>query len=312
MIYYYLQATRGIMKEIITDKNQINTQELYNFLQENKATQKTLSCLNNTLIHASKLVVLKKGNKIKGFLSFVDDEEECLVHDFILDENSDISDAITLCEEVVDYARQKKFLYTEIFNYPSSITETLLKNNFCLSYTGMTFDKKKHKASVIIPPDGFKLTTNLKDIDIKGVNAIYDAVGWGARCNEMWAKILPKTSFGVQISHENTVVGFARITDDQKRGMIYDVCVLPSYQKKNIGSLLMEQICQYVSQKKLEFAGLVVVAENESARRFYQKFGFVNATPVLQLSRESIPQNSATCHKGFPHRMYQSISKERF
>lgn len=280
------------MEKVITDVNQINIIELGRFLEHHPDGQKAFKCLDNTLKHASRISVLKTGNDIKGFLSFVDDDEECLVHDFILDKHASQKQSLILCDQVLDYAREKKFLYTEIFSCPSTARQIFLQNNFHLAFGGMFFDKTLPQKSIIDQTKNLKISTDIYAIDTAGVNIIYDAVGWGGRSKEMWEKVLKNTSFSVQVSHNDRVIGFARIKDDHKRAMIYDVCVLPDYQKKNIGSILMGQICAYIRKNDFEFTGLVVVPENKSARKFYQKFGFVQASSVLQLARESIPSKT--------------------
>lgn len=280
------------METVITDKDKIDPSELGFFLKHHPYGQRAFKCLNNTLTYASRISILKSDDGIKGFLSFVDDEEECLVHDFILDKHASQKQSLILCEEVLDYAREKKFLYTEIFSCPSTVRQIFLQNNFHLTSGGMVFDKTLSQKSIIDQTKNLKISTDIYDIDTAGVNLIYDAVGWGGRSKEMWEKVLKNTSFSVQVSHNDRVIGFARIKDDHKRAMIYDVCVLPNYQKKNIGSILMGQICAYIRKNDFEFTGLVVVPENKSARKFYQKFGFVQTPSVLQLSRESIPQKN--------------------
>lgn len=48
----------------------------------------------------------------------------------------------------------------------------------------MTFDALLVKEGVI-SVDKFHICTDTKSVDCKGVDAIFDAVGWGARTDEM-------------------------------------------------------------------------------------------------------------------------------
>lgn len=98
----------------------------------------------------------------------------------------------------------------------------------------------------------------------------------------MWKKVNPSNTFIVQVSLKDKVVGFARLVDDGQMGMIYDVCVLPDFQKKKTGSMIMSRMAHYLKENSLSFVGLVVAHENPTARFFYQKFGFKGIHSILQ------------------------------
>jgi ribosomal protein S18 acetylase RimI-like enzyme len=69
------------------------------------------------------------------------------------------------------------------------------------------------------------------------------------------------------------VVGFSVAgQEDDGKNMIQAIYVLPEYQNKGIGQLLLEEIIKF-SKKSQEF-WLEVAPYNRQAIRFYEKFGF--------------------------------------
>lgn len=71
-----------------------------------------------------------------------------------------------------------------MFDCPASVLPLLQQNDFSTLDTGMIFDASSAKEGVI-SADKFHVCTDMKSVDCKGVDAIFDAVGWGARTDEM-------------------------------------------------------------------------------------------------------------------------------
>lgn len=51
--------------------------------------------------------------------------------------------------------------------------------------------------------------------------------------------------------------------------------ILPDYQSKGIGSKLIKAFCDYLKEQNVKGVMLIVGTENEGARRFYERNGFV-------------------------------------
>jgi RimJ/RimL family protein N-acetyltransferase len=72
------------------------------------------------------------------------------------------------------------------------------------------------------------------------------------------------------------VGGFA-VQQDQKRahkGVLWGMYVRPTARKSGVGRRLIEAICDLASQQ-VELIQLIVVRDNERARRLYARLGFL-------------------------------------
>lgn len=73
---------------------------------------------------------------------------------------------------------------------------------------------------------------------------------------------------------DNKVRGYAHIDfDTEDKRYFLGICVLPLYQKKGIGSLLIESLLQFADNLKINLY-LSVDKENVIARNLYEKYGF--------------------------------------
>ena len=59
----------------------------------------------------------------------------------------------------------------------------------------------------------------------------------------------------------------------QKVGRVKDVDIIPSRQGKGLGNLLIQALCQYAKQEKLQALCLMAIA-NDWPQQWYQKLGF--------------------------------------
>ena len=72
----------------------------------------------------------------------------------------------------------------------------------------------------------------------------------------------------------NELVGFGRaISDGQYQAAIYDIVVLPQYQGKGVGRLIMQSILEKLPEGSLSLLYVV-----PGKQKFYEKFGFGNLT----------------------------------
>ena len=71
---------------------------------------------------------------------------------------------------------------------------------------------------------------------------------------------------------DHKIIGFGRaISDSQYQSAIYDVVVLPEFQKQGVGKLIMQALLE-----KLPKRGPVLICAAPGKKDFYRKFGFGN------------------------------------
>lgn len=80
---------------------------------------------------------------------------------------------------------------------------------------------------------------------------------------------------------DDEIVGFASfalergtLELDASRGLLSNLWVDPAYRNRGIGSALLEAVEQNVSRRGGEVLILEVMADNDSARRFYEREGY--------------------------------------
>lgn len=109
--------------------------------------------------------------------------------------------------------------------------------------------------------------------------ALREAVGWGRLDDEMAVCALANALFTVCVLHRGEVIGCARVIGD---GGIYfylqDIIVLPAFQRKGLGTRLMEAILAYLDAhaRPGAFVGLMAA---QGASTFYTSFGFAVRPP---------------------------------
>lgn len=124
-----------------------------------------------------------------------------------------------------------------------------------------------------------------KEINISNVNEILNLVGWGEYTPEQWKIVIDKSTFMVEVLHQNQTIGFARVVDDTRMCMIYDVCVHPDYQKQGVGTLLMKEILKYVEANDFAVVNLFYDRDNKGLDNFYRKFGFESIPNAMRLMK---------------------------
>jgi len=113
--------------------------------------------------------------------------------------------------------------------------------------------------------------------NVEEYNLLYDAVEWGSYDVEISKKALENTIYSVSIYDEEKIVGYGRIIGDGIVFLyIHDVMVLPEYQGKGIGSLIMNKLLENIEKVKIQNSDLrVYLGASEGKEDFYRKFGFM-------------------------------------
>lgn len=117
---------------------------------------------------------------------------------------------------------------------------------------------------------------NINNVD--EFNMLYDAVGWGHYDYDISKKALDNTFYSVTVYDDNKAIGFGRIIGDTIVFLyIQDIMVLPEYQNKKIGTLIMNKLLEKVKEVKNDNEDLrVYLGASKNRESFYEKFGFIS------------------------------------
>ena len=89
------------------------------------------------------------------------------------------------------------------------------------------------------------LKENIKNV--LEFNLLYDAVGWGSYDEDISLKALENTYYSVSVYDDEKIVGYGRLIGDTICFMyIHDVMVLPEYQSKKIGTMIMNKLLENI------------------------------------------------------------------
>lgn len=100
------------------------------------------------------------------------------------------------------------------------------------------------------------------------------AVGWSVISEEVTAKSLTHSLFSVLAIDGKVVVGHARVVGDGGLCFfIQDVMVMPAFQRRGIGSGLMNHVMDFIEKNavKNSYVGLMAAKDKEF---FYTRYGF--------------------------------------
>lgn len=120
-----------------------------------------------------------------------------------------------------------------------------------------------------------KIIENVNDVD--EFNLLYDLVGWEAYSKEISSKSLNNTYYSVSIYDNDKIVGYGRLIGDGICFMyIHDVMVIPEYQNKKIGTVIMNNLIKEVDKIKKENPDMrLYLGASKDKESFYKKFGFI-------------------------------------
>ena len=105
-------------------------------------------------------------------------------------------------------------------------------------------------------------------------NELRVSIGWSLRDPGVVARGLAQSLFSVCALDGDRIVGHARVVGD---GALYfylqDVMVLPAYQRRGIGSIMMDAVFAYL-QRSVPSESFVGLMAAEGASEFYRRYGF--------------------------------------
>lgn len=120
-----------------------------------------------------------------------------------------------------------------------------------------------------------KLLENVKNVE--EYNKLFDEVGWGSYDRKVSKLALENSLYTVSIYDDDKIVGFGRLIGDGACYFyIHDVMVLPGYQKKGIGTMIIDKLKNKVSEyKKINPYLRLYLGVSLGKEEFYKKCGFI-------------------------------------
>jgi len=104
---------------------------------------------------------------------------------------------------------------------------------------------------------------------------LYTSVGWEPPCIEQVRKALANTIATFTAYDDAQAVGMVRLIGDGGMSFyIKDFAVIPLYQSKGVGTLLMESIEKYIKSITPDWAVSLELISTKEAVPFYKKKGF--------------------------------------
>lgn len=116
---------------------------------------------------------------------------------------------------------------------------------------------------------------NNKNVD--EFNLLYNSVGWGAYDDYISKQALDNTYYSISVYDDDKIIGYGRLIGDTICFMyIHDVMVIPEYQTKKIGTMIMNKLLEKIKELQKENPDLrVYLGASKNREGFYEKFGFV-------------------------------------
>ncbi|WP_161874954.1 N-acetyltransferase family protein [Ihubacter sp. rT4E-8] len=103
-----------------------------------------------------------------------------------------------------------------------------------------------------------------------------------------WAQNLDRAGWETMVLTEHGEIAGtssfckSRFKQFAEQGEIISIYLLPDYIGKGYGKILLESVVMELKAQEYEEAFLWVLEENVSARRFYEKFGFLQTEDALE------------------------------
>lgn len=105
---------------------------------------------------------------------------------------------------------------------------------------------------------------------------LYTSVGWEPPCKEQVECALKNTAASFVAYEEEKAIGMVRLIGDGGMSFyIKDFAVLPGYQGKGVGQMLLMELQQYLLEHKpVDWAVSLELISTKEAVEFYKKQGF--------------------------------------
>ncbi|KLU63483.1 acetyltransferase (GNAT) family protein [Peptococcaceae bacterium CEB3] len=130
-----------------------------------------------------------------------------------------------------------------------------------------------------------RIQYNCSNIDWNYVSKTLKEVGMAYFNGEVHKKAFENSHTVVFVFNDNKLIGFGRaISDGAYQAAIYDIAVIPEYQGRKVGSVIMNCILERIPQCN------VILYAAIGKERFYEKLGFrrMKTGMALFLNREGM------------------------
>ncbi|MFC1958345.1 GNAT family N-acetyltransferase [Chloroflexota bacterium] len=110
---------------------------------------------------------------------------------------------------------------------------------------------------------------------VEEYNQLRQSVGWGIYEDDVIDKALPNSLYCVCAFVNAEIVGMARLIGDG--GLVYyiqDTIIKPDYQRKGIGTNLMNKIMEYI-RTHASHNSIIGLLSAKGKEQFYEHYGFV-------------------------------------
>jgi ribosomal protein S18 acetylase RimI-like enzyme len=114
---------------------------------------------------------------------------------------------------------------------------------------------------------------------VEELKNFHEAVGWDNVDDAAIATALKNSLFGCVVTYKDRAIGCGRVIgDDGMYFYIQDIVVLPEYQGRGVGRMLMNAVMEYISEVATPNAFIGLMSAKDKSG-FYFKFGFAERPP---------------------------------
>jgi len=130
----------------------------------------------------------------------------------------------------------------------------------------------------------YHIQENCDHVDWQAVYRVLQEAGLASHSLELTQKAFVNSQRVVFVFDQDVLIGTGRaISDGAYEAAIYDIAVLPAYQGKKIGKLIMDSL-----QKGFEEINIILFAR-PGVEAFYKKMGYSKMlTGMARFHRESV------------------------
>ena len=122
---------------------------------------------------------------------------------------------------------------------------------------------------------GNKMRVEINKLDAEQFLKLYTSVSWEPPCKEQVEKALQNTTATFLAFDNDEAIGMVRLIGDGGMSFyIKDFAVVPQYQSKGVGKLLIKSIEDYIKEVVGEWAVSLELISTIEAQPFYEKMGF--------------------------------------
>ncbi len=121
-----------------------------------------------------------------------------------------------------------------------------------------------------------------KNLDTGQLDSLWTSIGWKSR-GRKWEEVFSKSSYVYSLWNDTKLIGLGRIMEDGIMCMFYDIAVHPEYQKRGLGTRIMQNLIDQVKDKDYASIGLFAWEQNPANISFYEKFGFRKVGTGMEL-----------------------------